>query len=42
MFGRIDVLVNTAWRLDEGDTVRFERMSADVATALLAVDVMNP
>jgi 3-oxoacyl-[acyl-carrier protein] reductase len=40
-YGRVDVLVNTAGRLDEADTVRFEHMSADAATALLAVDVMG-
>jgi 3-oxoacyl-[acyl-carrier protein] reductase len=40
-YGRIDVLVNTAGRLDEADTVRFEHMSADAATALLAVDVIG-
>jgi 3-oxoacyl-[acyl-carrier protein] reductase len=40
-FGRIDVLVNTAGRLDEADTVRFEHMSADAATALLTVDVIG-
>jgi 3-oxoacyl-[acyl-carrier protein] reductase len=41
MYGRIDALVNTAGRLDEVDTVRFEHMSADAATALLAVDVIG-
>jgi 3-oxoacyl-[acyl-carrier protein] reductase len=40
-YGRVDVLVNTAGRLDEADTVRFEHMSADAATALLAVDVIG-
>jgi 3-oxoacyl-[acyl-carrier protein] reductase len=40
-YGRIDVLVNAAGRLDEADTVRFEQMSADAATALLAVDVIG-
>jgi 3-oxoacyl-[acyl-carrier protein] reductase len=40
-YGRIDVLVNTAGRLEEEDTVRFEDMSADAATALLAVDVVG-
>ena len=35
-FGRIDVLVNAAGRLEEADTVRFEHMSADAAAALLA------
>ncbi len=34
MYGRVDVLVNTAGRLDEADTVRFEHMSADAAEAL--------
>jgi len=41
MYGRIDVLANAAGRLDEADTVRFEHMSADAATALLAVDVIG-
>jgi 3-oxoacyl-[acyl-carrier protein] reductase len=41
IYGRIDVLVNTAGRLDEADTVRFEHMSADAATALLEVDVIG-
>jgi NAD(P)-dependent dehydrogenase (short-subunit alcohol dehydrogenase family) len=36
MYGRFDVLVNTAGRLEEVDTVRFEHMSPDAATALLA------
>lgn len=40
-YGRVDVLVNTAGRLDEADTVRFEEMSADAATALLLVDVVG-
>ena len=40
-YGRIDVLVNTAGRIDEADTIRFEHMSADAATALLAVDVIG-
>jgi 3-oxoacyl-[acyl-carrier protein] reductase len=40
-YGRTDVLVNAAGRLDEADTVRFEHMSADAATALLAVDVIG-
>ncbi len=40
-YGRIDVLVNTAGRLDEADTVRFEAMTADAATALLMVDVVG-
>lgn len=41
MYGRIDVLVNAAGRLDGADTVRFEHMSAEAATALLAVDVIG-
>jgi 3-oxoacyl-[acyl-carrier protein] reductase len=41
MYGRVDVLVNTAGRLDEADTVRFEHMSADAAAALFAVDVLG-
>jgi 3-oxoacyl-[acyl-carrier protein] reductase len=40
-YGRVDVLVNTAGRLDEADTARFEQMSADAVTALLAVDVIG-
>lgn len=40
-YGRVDVLVNTAGRLDEADTVRFEEMRADAATALLLVDVVG-
>jgi len=40
-YGRVDVLVNTAGRIDEADTVRFEEMSADAATALLMVDVIG-
>jgi 3-oxoacyl-[acyl-carrier protein] reductase len=41
LYGRIDVLVNTAGRLDEADTVRFEHMSVDAAQALFAVDVLG-
>jgi 3-oxoacyl-[acyl-carrier protein] reductase len=40
-YGRIDVLVNTAGRLDEADTVRFEDMDPRAATALLDVDVIG-
>ena len=40
-YGRIDVLVNTAGRLDEADTVRFDQMSTDAATALMMVDVIG-
>ena len=41
VYGRIDVLVNTAGRIDESDTARFEDMSPDAATALLMVDVVG-
>ena len=41
LYGRIDVLVNAAGRLEAADTVRFEHMSADAAAALLAVDVIG-
>jgi 3-oxoacyl-[acyl-carrier protein] reductase len=41
LYGRIDVLVNTAGRIEEADTVRFDQMSAEAATALLAVDVIG-
>jgi 3-oxoacyl-[acyl-carrier protein] reductase len=41
LYGRIDVLVNTAGRLDEADTVRFEDMSIEAATALFTVDVLG-
>ena len=40
-YGRVDILVNTAGRLDEADTVRFEAMTAEAATALLTVDVIG-
>lgn len=40
-YNRIDILVNTAGRLDDADTVRFEHMSAEAATALLSVDVVG-
>ena len=41
LYGRVDVLVNTAGRIDEADTVRFEAMTAQAATALLMVDVIG-
>jgi NAD(P)-dependent dehydrogenase (short-subunit alcohol dehydrogenase family) len=41
LYGRVDVLVNTAGRRDEADTVRFEHMSVDAAAALFAVDVLG-
>jgi 3-oxoacyl-[acyl-carrier protein] reductase len=41
LYGRVDVLVNTAGRLDEADTVRFENMSIDAAAALFTVDVLG-
>jgi 3-oxoacyl-[acyl-carrier protein] reductase len=40
-YGRVDVLVNAAGRLDAADTVRFESMSPDAATALLVIDVIG-
>jgi 3-oxoacyl-[acyl-carrier protein] reductase len=40
-YGRIDVLVNAAGRLDEADTVRFSEMDPDAASALLQVDVIG-
>lgn len=41
LYGRVDVLVNTAGRIDEADTVRFEAMTAEAVTALLMVDVVG-
>ena len=41
LYGRVDVLVNAAGRLEEADTARFEDMSPDAAAALLAVDVIG-
>jgi NAD(P)-dependent dehydrogenase (short-subunit alcohol dehydrogenase family) len=41
LYGRIDVLVNTAGSLDEADTVQFDHMSIDAAAALFAVDVLG-
>ena len=41
VYGRVDVLVNTAGRLDEADTVRFDQMDIDAAEALFAVDVLG-
>lgn len=41
VYGRVDVLVNTAGRLDEADTVRFEHMSAAATAELFAVDVLG-
>jgi 3-oxoacyl-[acyl-carrier protein] reductase len=40
-YGRLDVLVNAAGRLDEGDTVRFSELDTAAATALLQVDVIG-
>ncbi|HET9120137.1 MAG TPA: SDR family oxidoreductase [Solirubrobacterales bacterium] len=40
-YGRVDVLVNAAGRLDEADTVRFSELDADAASALLQVDVIG-
>ena len=40
-YGRLDVLVNAAGRLDEADTVRFSELDTAAATALLQVDVIG-
>src|SRR3984885_15137969 len=40
-YGRLDVLVNTAGRLDEADTVRFSDLDTAAASALLQVDVIG-
>jgi 3-oxoacyl-[acyl-carrier protein] reductase len=40
-YGRFDVLVNAAGRLDEADTVRFSEMDTAAASALLQVDVIG-
>jgi 3-oxoacyl-[acyl-carrier protein] reductase len=40
-YGRLDVLVNAAGRLDEADTVRFSELDAAAARALLEVDVIG-
>ena len=40
-YGRLDVLVNAAGRLDEADTVRFRELDTDAASALLQVDVVG-
>jgi 3-oxoacyl-[acyl-carrier protein] reductase len=40
-YGRVDVLVNAAGRLDQADTVRFEAMTPEAATELLMVDVVG-
>jgi 3-oxoacyl-[acyl-carrier protein] reductase len=40
-YGRLDVLVNAAGRLDQADTVRFSEMDAAAASALLEVDVVG-
>src|SRR2546421_1320758 len=40
-FGRLDVLVNAAGRLDEADTVRFSELDTAAASALLEVDVIG-
>ena len=39
--GRLKIWLATHARLEEADTARFEHMSADAATALLAVDVIG-
>jgi 3-oxoacyl-[acyl-carrier protein] reductase len=40
-YGRLDVLVNAAGRLDESDTVRFNELDTAAASALLQVDVIG-
>jgi 3-oxoacyl-[acyl-carrier protein] reductase len=40
-YGRLDVLVNAAGRLDESDTVRFSELDTAAASALLEVDVIG-
>jgi NAD(P)-dependent dehydrogenase (short-subunit alcohol dehydrogenase family) len=40
-FGHIDVLVNTAGRIDDADTVRFSALDDSAAQAILDVDVMG-
>jgi 3-oxoacyl-[acyl-carrier protein] reductase len=40
-YGRLDVLVNAAGRLDEADTVRFRDLDTAAASALLQVDVIG-
>lgn len=40
-YGRLDVLVNAAGRLDEADTVRFSELDIAAANALLQVDVIG-
>jgi 3-oxoacyl-[acyl-carrier protein] reductase len=40
-YGRVDVLVNAAGRLDEADTVRFSELDTAAARALFEVDVIG-
>jgi 3-oxoacyl-[acyl-carrier protein] reductase len=40
-YGRLDVLVNAAGRLEGADTVRFSELDTDAASALLQVDVIG-
>jgi len=40
-YGRLDVLVNAAGRLDEVDTARFSELDIGAASALLQVDVIG-
>jgi NAD(P)-dependent dehydrogenase (short-subunit alcohol dehydrogenase family) len=40
-YGRLDVLVNAAGRLEEADTVRFSELDTAAASALLEVDVIG-
>ena len=40
-YGRLDILVNAAGRLNEADTVRFSELDTAAANALLQVDVIG-
>src|SRR5436305_13598566 len=40
-YGRLDVVVNAAGRLDEADTVRFSELDTAAASGLLQVDVIG-
>ena len=40
-YGRLDVLINAAGRLDEADTLRFSELDTAAANALLQVDVIG-
>ena len=40
-YGRVDILINAAGRLDEADTVRFDALETAATRALLEVDVLG-